>query len=97
MKISRPWPMPGLQRARPAGPEHAYSSSDAEFPYLAISYLKIAHWSIVLKGNEGHGGDLDENGCFTYRKMLDRYGSRGHFLFENQSLIDFQIGNERKR
>ena len=22
-KVSRPWPMPGLQRARPAGPEHA--------------------------------------------------------------------------
>ena len=28
---------------------------------------------------------------------LDRYGSKGDFLFENQSLIDFQIGNERKR
>ena len=31
----------------------------------AIFYLKIAHWSILLRGNEGHGGDIDENGCFT--------------------------------
>ena len=31
------------------------------------------------------------------RFALDRYGSRGHFLLENQSFIDFQIGNERKR
>ena len=31
------------------------------------------------------------------RFSLDRYGSRGHFLFENQSFIDFPIGNERKR
>ena len=31
------------------------------------------------------------------RFALDRYGSRGHFLFQNQSFIDFQIGNERKR
>ena len=31
------------------------------------------------------------------RFALDRYGSRGHFLFEKQSFIDFQIGNERKR
>ena len=31
------------------------------------------------------------------RFALDRYGSRGHVLFENQSLIDFQIENERKR
>ena len=31
------------------------------------------------------------------RFALDRYGSRGHFLFENPSLINFQIGNERKR
>ena len=51
-------------------------------------------------GNEGHGGDLDENGCFTSKEMrfaLYRYGSRGNFLFQNQSFIDFQIGNERKR
>ena len=62
--------------------------------------MKIAHWLILLRENEGHGGALDENGCFTERKCVlrcDRYGSRGHFLFENQSLIDFQIGNERKR
>ena len=26
-KMSRPWPMPGPQRARPASPAHAYSSS----------------------------------------------------------------------
>ena len=26
--------------------------------YLATSYLKIAHWSILLRGNDGHGGDL---------------------------------------
>ena len=37
--------MPGLQRARPAGPEHANSSSDATFLSLAISYLKNDHWS----------------------------------------------------
>ena len=92
--------MPGPQRARPAGPEHAYPSSYTELLSLAVSFLKIAHWLILLRENEGHGGALDENGCFTERKCVlrcDRYGSRGHFLFENQSLIDFQIGNERKR
>ena len=31
------------------------------------------------------------------RFALDRYGSRGHFFFENQSFIDFQIENQRKR
>ena len=65
-----------------------------------MSYLKIAYWLILLRENEGHGGALDENGCFTERKCVlrcDRYGSRGHFLFENQSLVDFQIINERKR
>ena len=31
------------------------------------------------------------------RFALDRYGSRGHFLFEKHSFIDFQIGKERKR
>ena len=85
--------MPGPQRARPAGPEHAYSRSDAKLLYAA-------HWSILLRGIEGHGEDLDENGCFTERKCVlrcDRYGSRCNFFFENQSLIDFQIGNERKR
>ena len=29
--------------------------------------------------------------------LLEENGSRGHFLFENPSLINFQIGNERKR
>ena len=29
--------------------------------------------------------------------LLKGNGSRGHFLFENPSLINFQIGNERKR
>ena len=76
-KISRPWPMPGPQRARPAGPEHAYPSSSAKLWYLAISYLKIAHWSILRRGNEGHGGDLDENGCFTSRKCVLRWRPQG--------------------
>ena len=31
------------------------------------------------------------------RFALDRYGSRGHVLFEKQSFIDFQEGNKRKR
>ena len=93
-KISRPWPMPGPQRARPAGPEHAYPSSGTELPFLAISSLKIAHWLILLRENEGHGGALDENGSFTERKCvsrLGRYGSSGYFFFEKHSLIDFQI------
>ena len=74
--------------------------SGTKLLYLATSSLVIAHWSILLRGIEGHGEDLDENGCFTSRTCvlrLDRYGSRGHFLFEKQSFIDFQIGNERKR
>ena len=29
--------------------------------------------------------------------LLKGNGSRGHVLFENPSLINFQIGNERKR
>ena len=85
--------MPGPQRARPAGPEHAYSRSDAKLLYAA-------HWSILLRGIEGHGEDLDENGCFTSRTCvlrLDRYGSSGYFFFEKHSLIDFQIGKGRKR
>ena len=68
--------------------------------YLATSYLEIAHWSILLRGIEGHGEDLDENGCFTSRACvlrLDRYGSSGYFFFEKHSLIDFQIGKGRKR
>ena len=39
-------------------------------PSLATSYLEIAHWSILLRGIEGHGEDLDENGCFTLRKWI---------------------------
>ena len=96
--------MPGPQRARPAGPEQAYSRSSArsgtKFPFLATSYLEIAHWSILLRGIEGHGEALDENGCFTSRTCvlrLDRYGSSGYFFFEKHSLIDFQIGKGRKR
>ena len=71
-----------------------------KLPSLATSYLEIAHWSILLRGIEGHGEDLDENGCFTSRTCvlrLDRYGSSGYFLFEKHSLIDFQIGKGRKR
>ena len=71
-----------------------------KLPSLATSYLEIAHWSILLRGIEGHGEDLDENGCFTSRTCvlrLDRYGSSGYFFFEKHSLIDFQIGKGRKR
>ena len=52
--------------------------SAAELSSLAISYLEIAHWSILLRGIEGHGEALDENGCFPSRTCvlrLDRYGS----------------------
>ena len=38
--------------------EHFQTVLDLE----AISNLKIDHWSHLLKGNEGYGGDLDENG-----------------------------------
>ena len=96
--------MPGPQRARPAGPEQAYHRSGTrsytELPYLATSYLEIALWSILLRGIEGHGEDLDENGYFTLRTCvlrLDRYGSSGYFFFEKHPLIDFQIGKGRKR
>ena len=87
---------------RPARSMHipARASSAAELLYPAISYLEIAHWSILLRGIEGHGEDLDENGCFTSRTCvlrLDRYGSIGYFFFEKHSLIDFQIGKGRKR
>ena len=76
------------------------ASSQAKLPFLATSYLEIAHWSILLRGIEGHGDDLDENGCFTSRTCvlrLDRYGSSGYFFFEKHSLIDFKIGKGRKR
>ena len=59
--------------------------SSAELLYHAISYLEIAHWSILLRGIEGHGEALDENGCFTSRTCvlrLDRYGSSGYVFFE---------------
>ena len=29
--------------------------------------------------------------------ILDRFGSRGNFQFENRSLVDFQIRNQRNR
>ena len=38
--------------------------------------------AVLLKGNAFH---------------IDGFGSRGNFLFENRSLVDFQIGNQRKR
>ena len=87
---------------RPARSMHIpdLDRSGTELWYLVISYLKIAHWSILLRGNEGHGEDLDENGCFTSRTCvlrLDRYGSSGYFFFEKHSLIDFHIGKGRKR
>ena len=69
--------MPGPQRARPAGPEHAYPSSYTELLSLAVSFLKIAHWLILLRENEGHGGALDENGCFTERKCVLRWTLTG--------------------
>ena len=84
---------------RPARSKH-YPRSYTELPYLATPYLEIAHWSILLRGIEGHGEDLDENGCFTSRTCvlrLDRYGSSGYFFFEKHSLIDFRIGKGRKR
>ena len=36
-KMSRPWPMPGPQRARPAGPEHANSRSQPDRSWTSIS------------------------------------------------------------
>ena len=95
--------MPGPQRARPAGPEHAYPSSYTELLSLAVSFLKIAHWLILLRENEGHGGALDENGCFTERKCVLRWTAMDleaiSYLKSNHLsiFIDFQIGNERKR
>ena len=38
----------------------APSQIPPKLPFLATSYLEIAHWSILLKGIDGHGGDLDE-------------------------------------
>ena len=83
-----------------AGRSQIGASSGTKLWFLATSYLEIAHWSILLRGIEGHGDDLDENGCFTSRTCvlrLDRYGSSGYFFFEKHSLIDFQIGKGRKR
>ena len=50
--------MYGFQRARPAGPEHAYPSSHAKLPYLALSFLKIAYWSIFKKEMKAMGAIL---------------------------------------
>ena len=62
MKISRPWPMPGLQRARPAGPEQAYprsgTRSGTKLLYLATSYVEIVHWSMFKKEKEAMGAIL---------------------------------------
>ena len=38
------------------------ASSAAKLPYLAISFLEIAHWSILLRGIEGHGEEGREEG-----------------------------------
>ena len=64
---------------RPARSMHIpdLDRSAAKLCYHAISYLEIAHWSILLRGIEGHGEDLDENGCFTLRKCVLRWTLTG--------------------
>ena len=87
--------------AGPAGRPGACISQFRDKIYLPCHFL-LENRSLVdfQIGNEGHGGDLDENGCFTSRTCvlrLDRYGSSGYLFFEKHSLIDFQIGKGRKR
>ena len=38
------------------------ASSAAKLPFLAISYLEIAHWSILLRGNGWSPGDTRSGG-----------------------------------
>ena len=45
-----------------AGRSQIGASSDAKLPFLATSYLEIAHWSILLRGIEGHGEEGREEG-----------------------------------
>ena len=49
---------------RPARSMHIpdLDSSAAKLLYLAISCLEIAHWSILLRGIEGHGEEGREEG-----------------------------------
>ena len=42
------------------------------------------------------GGDLEDNGHFLQGKFVARRFLNRHSLFENRSLVDFEIGNERK-
>ena len=57
-----------LQRARPAGPEHAYPSSQPDpvpnFHLSPLLFCKSLIGRFLLRGIEGHGEDLVENGCF---------------------------------
>ena len=84
MKISRPWPMPGLQRARPAGPEHANPRSWTLFSNrkLAIyrAWCSFPIWKTILIDFQ-----IGNEPCIA---------QGDHFLFGNRSLVDFQMGNE---
>ena len=42
------------------------------------------------------GGDLEENGHFLYGKRVADSRHSRHSLFENRSLVDFEIESERK-
>ena len=56
--------------AGPAGrPGACIFQIGAEFCSLAISYLKIVHWSILLRGNDGHVIALNANGHSYLPKM----------------------------
>ena len=43
--------------------------SYTELPSLATSYLKIVHWSILLRGNDGHVIARNANGHSYLPKM----------------------------
>ena len=47
-----------------------------KLPSLATSYLEIAHWSILLRGLEGHGEEGREEGRRKGGREVGREGGR---------------------
>ena len=103
-KSSRPWPMPGPQRARPAGPEQAYPSSEPDRRQnFHLSPLLI--WKSLI--GRFYWEELKAMGTILMKMAVLLQGHAfcawtamdpsGYFFFETHSLIDFQIGKGRKR
>ena len=103
-KMSRPWPMPEPQRARPAGPEHADFRSQPD-PGQNFDTSPLLFWKSLI--GRFYWEELKAMGKLLMKMAVFLQGHAfcawtamdpsGYFFFEKHSLIDFQIGKGRKR